>query len=55
MSALDPRRVLARGFSITRSADGTIVRRPGDVEPGHRLHTTVAEGDLVSRVEESDR
>jgi exodeoxyribonuclease VII large subunit len=55
VSALDPRRVLARGFSITRSADGTIVRRPGDVEPGHRLHTTVAEGDLVSRVEESDR
>ena len=52
VAALDPQRVLARGFSITRAADGTLVRDPGDVEPGARLHTTVAEGELVSRVEE---
>jgi exodeoxyribonuclease VII large subunit len=53
VAALDPQRVLGRGFSITRAADGTIVRRPGDVEPGQRLHTTVAEGELLSRVEEN--
>jgi exodeoxyribonuclease VII large subunit len=54
VAALDPQRVLARGFSITRAADGSIVRHADDVEVGHRLHTTVAEGDLVSRVEESE-
>jgi exodeoxyribonuclease VII large subunit len=54
VAALDPRRLLARGFSITRAEDGSIVRDPDDIEPGHRLHTTVAGGDLVSRVEESD-
>jgi exodeoxyribonuclease VII large subunit len=54
LAALDPQRVLARGFSITRSIDGRVVRSPGEVEPGQQLHTTVAEGDLVSRVEETD-
>ena len=52
LAALDPQRVLARGFSITRTDDGRVVRRATEVPPGHHLHTTVAEGTLVSRVEE---
>jgi exodeoxyribonuclease VII large subunit len=48
--ALDPARTLARGWSITRRADGTIVRSPADAPPGDTLRTTVAGGELTSVV-----
>jgi exodeoxyribonuclease VII large subunit len=50
--ALDPARVLARGWSITRGPSGDIVRTVGDVGPGARLTTTVVDGSVVSRVED---
>ena len=50
--ALDPVNVLARGWSITRSADGRIVRSPADVRVGDVLTTAVAGGRLQSRVED---
>jgi exodeoxyribonuclease VII large subunit len=49
--ALDPAVTLARGWSITRRADGGVVRSIDDVEPGDELRTTVADGELRSRVE----
>ena len=54
--ALDPVNVLARGWSITRAADGRIVRSPGDVAAGEILTTQLANGSLRSRAEpeESD-
>lgn len=49
-SALDPERALARGWSITKLSDGTLVRGPEDAAPGSVLHTTTAGGVLVSTV-----
>jgi exodeoxyribonuclease VII large subunit len=52
LESLSPLAVLARGYSVTtRAADGSIVRASRDVEPGELLHTRLAEGTLVSRVE----
>jgi exodeoxyribonuclease VII large subunit len=50
--ALDPRRVLERGYSITRDADGRVVRHAADVGVGTQIQTELAEGRVVSRVEE---
>jgi exodeoxyribonuclease VII large subunit len=50
LRSLDPDRTLARGWSITRRADGQVVRGPGDVRPGDALVTRVAGGELRSTV-----
>lgn len=47
----DPARLLARGWSITRTLDGTAVRDPADAPPGTVVVTTVAGGSIKSRVE----
>ncbi|MGI9622587.1 MAG: exodeoxyribonuclease VII large subunit [Acidimicrobiales bacterium] len=49
---LDPARVLARGWSITTDAAGSVVRSPGAVAPGAQLRTRVAGGTIVSTVDE---
>jgi exonuclease VII large subunit len=49
---LDPHRLLARGWSITRSREGTLVTSPDAVTPGSVLRTTVAGGDINSVVTE---
>lgn len=52
---LDPVNLLARGWSITRRADGTVVRDPADVTAGDVLSTQLAGGSVRSRVERSDQ
>jgi exodeoxyribonuclease VII large subunit len=52
--ALDPARVLARGFSITRDAAGAVVRDGAALVPGDRLTTELAAGRVASVVEFSD-
>jgi len=47
---LDPQRVLARGWSITRTGEGDLVTAP--VPPGTGLRTTVAGGEITSVVSE---
>jgi exodeoxyribonuclease VII large subunit len=51
INAYDPARSLARGWSITRTATGALVRSPDDAPPGTALITTLAEGELASRAE----
>lgn len=51
VDALDPARALARGWSLTRTADGRLVRSPAEVAPGDRLVTRVAAGDIRSTVD----
>ena len=51
-AGLAPATTLKRGFSITRTAAGAIVRDAAAVAPGDRLVTTVARGAISSRVEE---
>jgi exodeoxyribonuclease VII large subunit len=47
---LDPKNVLARGWSITRGADGKIVRNVGDVTTGEILTTVLHDGNVTSTV-----
>lgn len=49
---LDPATTMARGWSITRTADGRTVRDATRLAPGDTLVTTFAKGTATSRVEE---
>lgn len=55
LRALGPQAVLDRGFSITRTPDGTLIRTAGDVRPGARLETLLGRGALTSTVDEVHR
>lgn len=54
LRALDPRRVLERGYTITRTADGRVLRAAAEVGNGDRLVTETGAGDVHSRVEGRD-
>jgi exodeoxyribonuclease VII large subunit len=51
---LDPVHTMDRGWSITRDADGTIVRSADSLAAGATLTTTFAKGSARSRVEETN-
>lgn len=51
VAQLSPVRLLERGFSITRSADGGVVRSQAQVDIGDRLVTSLADGTVHSKVE----
>ena len=51
LRALDPARILARGWSITRLADGALVRSVTDTATGDTLVTHVAGGTVTSTVD----
>lgn len=48
--AADPAVLLRRGWSITKSSSGAIVRNVADVAPGDTLVTAVADGSIISNV-----
>jgi exodeoxyribonuclease VII large subunit len=50
---LDPVHTMARGWSITRSADGRTVRDAAQLQPGDEIVSTFANGTARSRVEET--
>lgn len=50
VSLLDPVNVLARGWSITRTVDGRVVRSVGDARVGEALVTTLRDGTVSSTV-----
>ena len=54
VAAADPARLLARGWSLTRTADGRLVRSPADAPPGTEVVTTLAAGRLRSQVLDDD-
>jgi exodeoxyribonuclease VII large subunit len=51
VAAADPARLLARGWSITRTADGALVRSVADAPAGTEVVTTVADGSVRSTVD----
>lgn len=53
-AAADPVRAMARGWSITRASDGSVLRSAADVAPGDELVTTLADGTVRSTVGSSD-
>ncbi|MEJ5199262.1 MAG: exodeoxyribonuclease VII large subunit [Anaerolineae bacterium] len=50
LAALDPGRVLARGYAIVTRTDGAVVSSVGQVAPGDRLAVRVADGAFPARV-----
>ncbi len=52
LSLRDPERLLARGWSITRTEEGELVSGPEDVGVGTILRTTVVGGEIPSVVTE---
>jgi exodeoxyribonuclease VII large subunit len=51
VAAASPTRALARGFSITRRDDGTLVRTSEGLQEGDRLVTQLGHGRVTSRVD----
>ena len=52
LEAYDPRRQLARGWTLTRTAEGRLVRDAGELSAGDALVTTFASGTATSTVTE---
>ena len=51
LEAVAPQSVLDRGFSLTRAADGTVIRSAEAIAPGTSIVTTLASGRLESTVD----
>lgn len=47
---LSPEQTLARGYSITTTGDGRIIRSAAEVQPGDLVRTRVADGSFTSTV-----
>lgn len=54
LAAIDPQNVLKRGFSITRKANGTIVKSVRQVKAMERITTLVSDGGFESVVRGKD-
>ena len=52
LRAMNPLAVLQRGYSVTRMADGTIVRKRDDVSAGDTITTQVSDGTIKSEVKD---
>ena len=55
LRALGPEATLGRGYSITKTAEQTIIRSTGGVRSGSKIITRVADGEFGSVVQEKDR
>ena len=51
LAHLDPRQVLARGYSLVRDAEGNIVRDAQSLKQGDALDVSFAEGGAQVTVE----
>jgi exodeoxyribonuclease VII large subunit len=52
LALLDPANLLRRGWSITRAADGAIIRSISEVIESEIISTQLADGTLYSRIED---
>jgi len=55
LAHLAPERILARGYSVVRDAQGKVVTRAAQLAAGDSLDVTLAEGAAVVRVEQTRR
>jgi exodeoxyribonuclease VII large subunit len=51
LESLSPLNILSRGYSLTRTPDGKLLRDVADVQPGDVIVTRIANGEVTSRVE----
>lgn len=49
LKSLGPQSVFSRGFSLTTTADGCVLKKAEDAPEGTVIHTQLAEGRLVSK------
>ena len=54
LAGMDPTAVLERGYSITRTPDGKVLRDAARIAEGDDIFTTLARGSLVSRVKKRE-
>lgn len=52
LEALSPLQVLARGYSVTQSTIGELIRTTKKVQVGQQISTRLADGEVLSRVEQ---
>jgi len=45
-----PEKILKRGFSVTRTREGRLIRQTDDVDDGEVLVTQLSEGEIRSEV-----
>lgn len=50
LDALDPRRVLARGYALLSDAQGAALTSAAQIEPGQQIAATLADGRLAATV-----
>jgi len=55
LDALSPLKVLDRGYSLARDADGNVVRSCDGLVPGQQLTVILQDGDLSTRIEKIER
>ena len=51
LESLDYRNVLARGFALVRSTEGTMLRRASEVKPGLALDIEFADGHVAAHAD----
>ena len=51
LSLLNPWQQLQRGWSVTQTEDGSTVHSVRQLNSGDRIRSTVADGEIYSRVE----
>ena len=54
LAGMDPTAVLERGYSITRTADGKVLRDAARISEGDEIFSTLARGSLVSKVKKRE-
>jgi exodeoxyribonuclease VII large subunit len=53
LESLSPLNVLARGYSLTRTPDGRVLRDANDIQPGELIVSRLSRGEIISRVEQT--
>ena len=54
LAGMDPTAVLERGYSITRTTDGTVLRDAARIAEGDEIFTTLARGGVRSKVKKRE-
>ena len=50
LDAMSPLKVLTRGYSVTQTESGEIVRSAGQVKAGDRVHIRVSDGSMTAKI-----
>ena len=54
LEALNPKKVLKRGYSISANKDGQVIKSIKDVKKGEKITTTLCDGTIISTIEETE-